>query len=122
MTHLLKMMLEELQRRNYSEATTRCYIRTVEDFAKRFKRSPDRLVLNTFANTKLSCSRRSCRPAPLRNVWRLCGFSTSRLSRDPGASPRLPTRNKDFTYQRSSARNKSHDSSTQLRLPTIALC
>ena len=43
MTHLRKMMLEELQRRNYSESTTRCYIRTVEDFAKRFKRSPDRL-------------------------------------------------------------------------------
>jgi integrase/recombinase XerD len=42
-THLRKMMLEELQRRNYSENTTRCYIRTVEDFAKRFKRSPDRL-------------------------------------------------------------------------------
>jgi integrase/recombinase XerD len=37
------MMLEELQRLNYSESTTRCYIRTVEDFAKRFKRSPDRL-------------------------------------------------------------------------------
>jgi site-specific recombinase XerD len=35
------MMLEELERRNYSEATTRCYIRTVEDFSKRFKRSPD---------------------------------------------------------------------------------
>jgi len=42
-THLRKMMLEELQRRNYSESTTRCYTRTVEDFAKRFKRSPDRL-------------------------------------------------------------------------------
>jgi integrase/recombinase XerD len=42
-THLRKMMLEELQRRNYSEATTRCYIRTVEDFSKRFKLSPDRL-------------------------------------------------------------------------------
>jgi len=37
------MMLEELQRRNYSENTTRCYIRTVEDFSRRFKRPPDRL-------------------------------------------------------------------------------
>jgi site-specific recombinase XerD len=36
-------MLEELQRRNYSENTTRCYIRTVEDFARRFHCSPDRL-------------------------------------------------------------------------------
>jgi site-specific recombinase XerD len=43
MTHLRKMMLEELQRRNYSENTIRCYIRTVEDFARRFKCPPDRL-------------------------------------------------------------------------------
>jgi len=42
-THLRKMMLEELQRRNYSENTTRCYIHTVEDFARRFRRPPDRL-------------------------------------------------------------------------------
>jgi site-specific recombinase XerD len=37
------MMLEELQRRNYSEHTTRSYIRTVEDFSRRFNRPPDRL-------------------------------------------------------------------------------
>ncbi len=43
MTHLRKRMLEELQRRNYSEATTRCYIRAVEDFSRRFQRPPDRL-------------------------------------------------------------------------------
>ena len=43
MTHLCKMMLEELQRRNYSQHTTRSYIRTVEDFARRFNRPPDRL-------------------------------------------------------------------------------
>src|SRR6202049_2713741 len=37
------MMLEELQRRNYSQHTTRYYIRTVEDFARRFHLPPDRL-------------------------------------------------------------------------------
>src|ERR1019366_3115019 len=37
------MMLEELQRRNYSESTTCSYIRTVEDFARRFNLPPDRL-------------------------------------------------------------------------------
>jgi integrase/recombinase XerD len=42
-THLRKMMLEELQRLNYSQHTTRSYIRTVEDFAQRFNCPPDRL-------------------------------------------------------------------------------
>jgi len=43
MTRLRKMMLEELQRVNYAETTIRSYIRTVEDFARRFNCSPDRL-------------------------------------------------------------------------------
>jgi len=42
-THLRKTMLEELQRRNYSESTTRYYIRTAEDFTRRFHCPPDRL-------------------------------------------------------------------------------
>src|SRR5438445_11582821 len=36
-------MLEELQRRHYSEATARYYIRAVERFARHFHCSPDRL-------------------------------------------------------------------------------
>jgi len=36
-------MLEELQRRHYSEGTTRYYIRHVEAFARYFRCSPDRL-------------------------------------------------------------------------------
>jgi site-specific recombinase XerD len=36
-------MLEDLQRRNYSEDTIRSYIYTVEDFARRFNCPPDRL-------------------------------------------------------------------------------
>ena len=43
MTHLRKMMLEELQRRHYSEATTQRYIRFIERFAQHFHCSPDRL-------------------------------------------------------------------------------
>ena len=43
MTHLRKMMLEELQRRNYSEETIRSYIHSVKDFARRFNCPPDRL-------------------------------------------------------------------------------
>jgi hypothetical protein len=37
------MMLEELQRLNYAETTISSYIRIVEDFSRRFQRSPDRL-------------------------------------------------------------------------------
>ncbi|HYY73119.1 MAG TPA: site-specific integrase, partial [Candidatus Bathyarchaeia archaeon] len=43
MTHLRKKMLEDLQRRNYSQDTIRSYIHTVEDFSQRFNRPPDRL-------------------------------------------------------------------------------
>src|SRR5216684_3028034 len=42
-THLRRIMLEELQRRHYSEATARYYIRAVERFARHFHCSPDRL-------------------------------------------------------------------------------
>jgi len=40
------MMLEELQRRNYSTITTRNYLRVVADFARYFGKSPDKLGPN----------------------------------------------------------------------------
>ena len=43
MTHLRQQMLEELQRRNYSQSTVRSYIHAVEDLARFFHRSPERL-------------------------------------------------------------------------------
>jgi len=43
MTHLRKMMLEELQRRNYSQTTVKGYLKIVASFAKHFHCSPDQL-------------------------------------------------------------------------------
>jgi hypothetical protein len=54
-THLRQMMLDELQRRNYAQSTTKAYLRIVGEFAQHFHR-PISLAQNRFANTKPSCS------------------------------------------------------------------
>ena len=43
MTQLRKMMLEELERRNYSQSTVRTYVRAIRDLARYFNRPPDQL-------------------------------------------------------------------------------
>ena len=44
MTQQRKMMLEELQRRNYSQRTAEVYLRVMMEFAKHFHRAPDQLT------------------------------------------------------------------------------
>ena len=46
MTRLRKMMLEELQRRNFAKTTVQYYVQAVEDFAVHFGKPPDHLTLD----------------------------------------------------------------------------
>src|SRR5258705_5226444 len=50
MTRLRKMMLDELERRNYSQNTRRLYMFAVAEFARYFHRSPDQLGLAEIRN------------------------------------------------------------------------
>jgi hypothetical protein len=75
MTRLRKMMLEELQRRDYSEITTRKYLKVVSDFAKHFGRSPDKLGPNELRSYQATC--RAAKP-----LWR----TTTRTSGRKGST------------------------------------
>ena len=103
MTHLRKMMLEELQRRNYSENTTRSYIHTVEDFAQRFNLPPDRLgpqhireyQAELFQKRKLSPGTATIRLAALRffyiktlrKTWSIAETPYPKKALSPAADP-----------------------------------
>src|SRR5271170_7180635 len=61
-TELRSLMLEEIQRRNFTESTRRAYLRIIEDFALYFNRAPDQLgpeqireyIAHLFRDKKLS--------------------------------------------------------------------
>ena len=77
MTRLRQLMLEELQRRNYSKATARIYVRSVKEFAEFFGRSPARLgpehirqyQVYLLKNRKLSPNTVAQRAAALRFLY-----------------------------------------------------
>ena len=82
MTHLRQLMLDELQRRNYSQSTTRCYIHAVEDFAKYFHRSPISFGAGSYPTVSgSSVSRSQVIPGDRSGYGpALCVSSSSRLS------------------------------------------
>lgn len=64
MTRLRKMMLDELERRNYSQTTRRAYLLAVEQFAKHFHCPPDQLGLEHIRDYQVHLFRvRKLKPA-----------------------------------------------------------
>jgi len=76
-TRLRHMMLDELQRGNYSPNTVRTYIDAIEEFATYFRRSPHRLgpdhigqyQAHLFRDRKLSAMTVECRTTALRFLY-----------------------------------------------------
>ena len=77
MTRLRKLMLDELQRRNYAKSTVRSYIHAIQDFARYFGRSPERLgpeqirqyQVHLFQDCKLSPGTIQSRTSALRFLF-----------------------------------------------------
>src|SRR5215471_11522943 len=85
------MMLEELQRRHYSEATTNRYIRFIERFAQHFHCSPDRLGARHIREYQAQLfTLRKLTPGSVPTISAPCASATSRRSSGPGALPTLP--------------------------------
>jgi len=77
MTRLRRKMLDELERRNYTQSTQRAYLFSVADFARHFHRPPDQLGLDhvrdyqvdLFRVRKLSAATVAVRVAALRFLF-----------------------------------------------------
>jgi len=78
-THLRKLMLDELQRRNYAQNTVRAYIHAVEDFASTSTVHRTASAQSISASTRFICfATANSRPARSKVVLLLCDFSSSR--------------------------------------------
>ena len=79
MTHLRQLLLDELQRRNYSPNTVRSYVDVVEEFARYFRRSPEQLGPDHVREYQVYLSvSASCLRAPSKAALRFLFFKTLR--------------------------------------------
>ena len=98
MTHCRRIMLEDLQRRNFAPTTISAYLHAVEQFARHFKCRPDRLNQTHFRSYQAYLLReRKMRPLTVRlHVAALRFFFVKTLKRryllDDTPYPKAPRR------------------------------
>jgi integrase/recombinase XerD len=101
-TQLRKMMLEELQRRNYSNHTIRHHLRAVEEFANYYKKAPDKLGLNELRSYHAYLLReRNLAVGTVVNHVAALRFFFVRTLKRPEFRDFFPIREKKNGYQRS---------------------
>ncbi len=109
MTHLRRIMLEELERRNYAPGTIRAYNRTVEHFAQHFRCSPDKPGTDHVRQYQAAMFR-SWKVAPNTVTQRLAAlrFFYIRVLKRAGVQPRHRIRRRSCSFRRFSVSRKSH--------------
>ena len=83
MTKLRKMVLEELERRNYSQATARTYVGAIRGFAAYFHRSPDQLGAEEIRQYQLHLVDRELHPRSIRIQTAALRFFFRKVLRRP---------------------------------------
>jgi hypothetical protein len=109
-THLRQLMLDELQRRNYSPNTVRSYVNAVEEFARYFRRSPEQLGPDHVREYESICfAIASSRRGLSKDGRQLCGSCSSRRSAGLTCPMRSRFRSSTSVCRPCSARKKSPD-------------
>ena len=123
MTHLRRIMLEELQRRHYSEAATRYYVRKLEAFARHFPCSADRLGPQHLREYPAPLfTKRKLSPASVRNHLCALRFFYIQTLKKAWSIADTPYPKKTHRLPRFSARKRWRSLSTRPAVPSIARC